>query len=375
MTVELGVTLPLSPPVTPMLAKPGASVVPDNPHGTLAYEPKWDGFRCIVFRDHDTVILQGRGGDDLGYAFPEVVDLVRTTMPQRVVLDGELVIVQGERLAFEALGQRLRPRSEEGRESMLARARDFPASFIGFDLLALGDTDLIEAAFADRRAALEDVFASVPVDVAPRAGAYLTPQTRDADVARQWFAAVEGAGLDGLIVKDLTDTYHPGARTLVKVKHARTLDAVVAGWRPHSAAGPDGPVVGSLLLGLWEGDRLHHVGVASSFTARRRIELTEELAEFAVADGQPHPWLDDVREGTRVPGAQHRWAKGRDSAWRPLRPELVAEVGYDQFEGDRLRNVAKFVRWRPDRSPSECGYDQVERSAPLPVSALLAGLR
>lgn len=369
MTDTPGLTLPLRPPVSPMLAKPGASVVPDDPHGTLAYEPKWDGFRCIVFRDGHTVILQGRGGDDLGYAFPEVVDLVRTTLPDRIVLDGELVIVQGERLAFEALGQRLRPRSEEGRESMLARARDVPASFIGFDLLALGDRDLSETPFAERRATLASIFASVPAD----AGAYLTPQTRDADVARQWFAAVEGAGLDGLIVKDLTDTYHPGARRLVKVKHARTLDAVVAGWRPHSAAGPDGPVVGSLLLGLWEGDRLHHVGVASSFSAQRRIELTEELAGYALADGQTHPWLDDVAEGTRVPGAQHRWAKGRDSAWRPLRPELVAEVGYDQFEGDRLRNVAKFLRWRPDRSAPECGYDQVARPEPLAVSALLAG--
>ena len=354
--------LPVMPPVAPMLAAPSRDGIPANDAGIYSYEPKYDGFRALLFRDGDEVIVQGRSGDDLTYAFPEVVAAARS-LPERVVLDGELVVVAGGALDFEALGSRLRPRSEAGGPSIERLARDVAARFIAFDLLALGDDSLLDTAFQERRSALVATLGASPPGFA------VTPATHDSSTAREWFDRFEGGGLDGLIVKPLADPYRPGKRTLVKVKHQRTLDAVVAGWRPHTSSSEQ---VGSLLLGLYDDDmRLHHVGVSSGFGARRRAELFDELRDFALAEGQPHPW-HSAEPGTRLPGAVNRWSRGRDASWRPLRPELVAEVSYDQFEGDRLRHVAGWQRWRPDRDPSSCTFAQVARPAPVDIEALLA---
>ena len=354
--------LPVMPPVAPMLAAPSRDGIPANDEGLYSYEPKYDGFRALIFRDGDEVVVQGRSGDDLAYAFPEVVAAAES-LPERIVLDGELVVVAGGTLDFEALGSRLRPRSEAGGPSIERLARDVPARYIAFDLLALGDDALLDSPFHERRSALVSTLGD------SASGFDVTPTTLDTSTARDWFEHFEGGGLDGLIVKPLADPYRPGKRDLLKVKHQRTLDAVVAGWRPHTSS----PLqVGSLLLGLYDEDsRLHHIGVCSGFSARRRTELFEELSDFSLAEGDPHPW-HSAGEGTRLPGAVNRWSRGRDSSWHPLRPDLVAEVSYDQFEGDRLRHVAGWKRWRPDRDPLSCTYAQVVRPAPIDIEALLS---
>ena len=345
-----------------MLATPGGDVIPIGAPGELAYEPKWDGFRALVFRDGSDVVVQGRSGDDLAYAFPEIVAAARNVLPERIVLDGELVIVSGTTLDFEALGARLRPRSEEGKSSIQRLAQDTPAEYVAFDLLALGDESLLDRPMSERRAALMSSLGS------SHPSFYVTPATEDVAVATNWFHAFEGGGLDGLIVKALAAPYTPGKRTLRKVKHQRTVDAVVAGWRPHSSSPEQ---VGSLLLGLYdERGRLHHIGVCSGFSARRRAELYGEIAEFTVADDAPHPWRN-APEGTRVPGAVNRWSKGRAAAWHALQPTLVAEIAYDQFEGDRLRHVASLQRWRPDRTADSCSFEQVVRPAPFDIRTVL----
>lgn len=352
--------LPVEPPVEPMLASPGADRVPQG--AALGYEPKWDGFRTIVFRHGDRVVIQGRGGDDLAYAFPEVVAAVISGLPDRIVLDGELIALSADGQAdFTTMGTRIRPRSEAGGASIAALSAQSPVTLVAFDLLALGDDSLISTPFADRRALLEGVVSSTsPVR--------LTPHTRDPDLAARWFHEFEGGGIDGIIVKDLAAVYAPGRRTLVKVKHQRTLDAVVAGWRPKTGSAE---LIGSLLLGLYDDqDRLHHIGVASGISAARGREFAELLAPLALPDGAHHPWLGGD-DGIRRPGEVNRWSRGRSSAWHPVDPVLVAEIAYDQFSGDRLRHVATWIRWRPDREARSCTYDQVVRPDPVDIEQIL----
>lgn len=366
--------LPVAPPLPPMLATPGGDAVPQDP--TLAFEPKWDGFRALVFRSGDRVVLQGRGGDDLAYAFPEVVRAVARELPAHVALDGEIVIIRDGALDFSALGTRLRPRSESA--SILRLADTSPATLVVFDILALDDRLLIDAPYLERRRVLESL-ALRGSDIR------LTPMTRDHAEAARWFVDVEGAGLDGLIAKDVGAAYQPGKRAMTKIKHRRTLDAVVAGWRPH-AKDPD--EVGSLLLGLHDDrGRLHHVGAVSGLSASRRRELTEDLRPLRIAEDGDHPWRprdDDIADDVRRPGGINRWSRGRDKPWHALRPERVAEVAYDQFEGarrvgdaapvgiPRLRHLAAWVRWRPDRSPESCTYAQVPEVRPMDIAEVLA---
>lgn len=361
--------LPFPPPVPPMLAKPAGAQVPV---GDYLYEPKWDGFRVLVFRDDDRVVLQPRRADDLAYAFPEVAEQALAQLPAGTVIDGELVSAHDGRLWFEELGMRLRPRSEAGGWKIAELREQYPASLVAFDVLAVAGRDLRHEPNAVRRRELEALAASW------QAPFHLSRATTDAEVARTWFRDFEGAGLDGVIARPLAAAYEPGKRVLLKVKHARTADVVVAGWRAFKNPGPDGQaIIGSLLLGLFDDDgRLHHVGVASSFTAKRRVELLEELAPYADVDAASHPWADWLHAtgysaGQRVPGAVSRWTGTKDLSWTPIRADLVAEVGYDHMEGDRFRHVASFVRWRPDREPASCTYAQLERPVRFDLAEVL----
>jgi len=354
----VGVDLPVMPPVAPMLAKPVSGVpAPDSVVGGLVYEPKWDGFRAIVFRDGDEVVLGSRNEKPLTRYFPEIVDAVRASLPPRCVVDGEIVVRTGERLDFGALQQRIHP--ADSRVQRLAA--ETPASFVAFDLLALGDQDLMARPFADRRAALEGALADAQPPV------HLTRISTDLDEGRRWFEVFEGAGLDGLICKPLSSTYQPDKRVMLKVKHARTADCVVAGWRPHKQRGADGgEIVGSLMLGLYDdAGTLQSVGVSASFPMARRAELVDELAAYALGPDDEHPWSAwrdaDAHQGNRLPGAVSRWSSGRTLDWNPLRPDLVVEVGYDAMEGSRFRHTTQFKRWRPDRTPRSCTYEQLER--------------
>jgi ATP-dependent DNA ligase len=342
------VRLPLMPPVAPMLAKPAV----DIPAGQL-YEPKWDGFRSIIFRDGDEVEIGSRKERPMTRYFPEVVDAVLANFPSRAVIDGEIVIVDQERntLDFEALQQRIHP--AVSRVNLLAR--ETPASFVAFDLLALDDADLTGQPLIARRAALEQALLEAAAPV------YLTPVTQDLDVARQWFDQFEGAGLDGLIAKKLDLRYQPDKRVMTKIKHERTADCVVAGYRVHKS-GPD--ALGSLLLGLYD-DRgvLVSVGVVGAFPMARRRQLFTELQSL-VTSFDDHPWAwARQEEGERTPRKSEtsRWNAGKDLSFVPLRPERVVEVRYDYMEGVRFRHTTQFVRWRPDRDPRSCTYDQLER--------------
>jgi ATP-dependent DNA ligase len=356
--------LPISPPVEPMLA----TAVPEIPAAEqMTYEPKWDGFRCIVFRDGDEVELASRGGKTLTRYFPEVVAQAKAQLPQRCAVDGELIVIRRDgpipRLDFEMLGWRIHPAAS--RVKLLAE--QIPASFVAFDLLALGDENLMGQPYAARRQRLTAALSGVVPPV------HLTPVTADLDEARRWFTALEGAGLDGLIAKPADIPYEPGKRLMFKIKHARTADVVVAGFRWHKS----GPVVGSLLLGLYDTDgRLHHVGVSSSFSAARRKELLDVIAPYRDRAEVDHPWLTGETPGeseTRMPGAVSRWTGKKDLSWEPLRPEWVIEVGYDAMEGERFRHTAQFRRDRPDRDPRSCGYDQLERPVRVDVDKVLAG--
>lgn len=352
-----------------MLASPAGDVVPDEPG--LAFEPKWDGFRALAFRSGERVVIQGRGGEDLAYAFPEVVSSLLRCLPERIVLDGEIVVIHDGVLDFSALGSRLRPRSESG--SIQRLAQQHPAIYVAFDILALGEQLLIDEPYVARRRSLETV-------IAAGADVRITPMTRDHSEAVRWFHEFEGGGLDGLIAKPLDSTYHPGKRAMRKIKHRRSLDVVVAGWRGHSK---DPGQIASLLLGLYdEHGRLHHVGAASGLSASRRRELTEDLRPLMLPDEADHPWRDDTAETRRVgqaapvgpvrrPGGVNRWSRGREQAWHALRPERVAEVAYDQFEGDRLRHVATWLRWRPDRAPRSCTYAQAPEPSAIDITRVL----
>ncbi len=357
--------LPINPPVEPMLAHS----VPEIPVAEgMTYEPKWDGFRCIVFRDGDEVELASRGGKTLTRYFPEVVAQARAQLPDRCAVDGELVVIRRDdpggqsRLDFDLLSQRIHPAAS--RVAVLAEAT--PADFVAFDLLALGDEALLDQPYARRRARLVEVLGTAVPPV------HVTQTTNDPVTARRWFEIFEGAGLDGLVAKPAGMPYRPGKRLMFKVKHARTADVVVAGFRWHTS----GPVVGSLLLGLYDdAGTLHHVGVSASFSARRRRELLDEVAPYRGGDvAATHPWLSgDHAAGQRLPGAPSRWTGTRNLAWEPLRPELVAEVGYDAMEGGRFRHTARFVRWRPDRHPRSCTYDQLDRPVRFDVDQVLRG--
>ncbi len=356
------VTLP--PPIPPMLAKAVGDAVPgrDSVPGGLSYEPKWDGFRCLIFRLPDQIVLQSRSEEDLTYCFPEMATAAEQLAPGTVI-DGELIIVTDRHLNFDALSSRLRPRKESGGSNIAALAERFPTQFVAFDVLATAGGSLLSASFAERRRVLEALAPGLPDSM------HITPATTDEGVAQRWFHTFEGAGLDGLVAKPLTGTYRPGKRDLLKVKHRRTTDAVVAGWRAHTNPGPDGQdVVGSLLLGLYDDDgRLHQVGSASGFTAARRLEL---LSELPGAPSPAHPWAQPV-EGVRGPGGPSRWRKRGNEGLHLIEPERVLEVAYDAMEGDRFRHVTRFVRWRPDRRPESCRFDQLERPTPVDIDSLL----
>jgi len=352
-------TLPIHPPIAPMLSKGVASIPePDSVPGGLHFEPKWDGFRCILFKDGDQVELSGRSESITRY-FPEVVDAARKLLPDRIVFDGELVIAGDDHLDFDALQQRIHP--ADSRVQMLAKQT--PASYVAFDCLAHDDESLLTHAFRDRRKVLEDALSSVPPPF------YATPVTTDRATASQWFSVFEGAGLDGLVAKPLADPYQPGKRALFKIKHERTADCVLAGYRIHKS----GNSVGSLLLGLFDADGvLHHVGVASSFTAARRRELIDELAPL-VTDLSEHPWNPGTADSAhaRRPGSLNRWNAGKNMEFVALRPEWVVEVAYDQLQGDRFRHTARFRRWRTDRKPSSCTYDQLDRPVAYDLADVL----
>jgi ATP-dependent DNA ligase len=346
-------TLPVPPPVSPMLAKLSREL----PKGDdWSYEPKWDGFRCIVFRDGDDVELGSRNERPLTRYFPELVAPLRDALPPQAVVDGEIVIMTDHGLDFDLLSNRIHP--AESRITKLAA--ETPAAFVAFDLLALGPDDLCEESFETRRTALEGA-------LVPNASVHLAPRTRDRDEASRWFEEFEGAGLDGLVVKDVTGAYRPGDRGWLKVKHLRTADCVVAGFRTHK----DGKGVGSLLLGLYADDgRLHHVGVASSFAAKLRTELAEELEPLREHALDDHPWADWAEmqhesDGQRRPGAGNRWNATKDMSWEPVRIERVAEVAYEHMQGDRFRHTARFQRWRPDRTPASCTYEQLDQPVPV----------
>jgi ATP-dependent DNA ligase len=334
------------------------------------FEPKWDGFRALVFRDGDEVLIQSRDEKPLNRYFPELVEVLKAALPARAVLDGEVVVARGQELDFEALQMRIHPAASRVR--MLAA--EIPASVVFFDLLALGERDLRGAPFRERRALLEAELASAAAPV------HLTPATTDRALAADWFRRFEGAGLDGVVAKPAAGAYESNKRVMFKVKHERECDCVVAGFRWHARGDRD--AVGSLLLGLYDGEgKLQHVGVAASFTDARRRELVELLAPYRENALEGHPWrawaeaqeLDAA--GHRVPGVKSRWSQGKDLSWEPLRAELVAEVAYEHMQGSRFRHTAHFRRWRPDKKPADCTYEQLEVVAPHELAAIFAAGR
>jgi ATP-dependent DNA ligase len=337
-----------------MLAKLARELPQDD---GLFYEPKWDGFRCIVFRDGDDVELGSRNEKPLTRYFPELVEALARELPNRIVLDGEIVIASPRGLDFDALSQRIHPAEKRIRQL----AESTPASFVAFDLLALGDSSLLDTPYATRRAELEKALRKSHPPV------HLTPATTDPKVASEWFSQFEGAGLDGVVVKQGDLRYQPDKRVMVKVKHQRTADCVVAGFRTHK----DGAGVGSLLLGLYDPDgTLHHVGVASGFSVARRGELVAELEPYRKDAAKDHPWAGwaDAQAAGRAPGGTNRWNAGKDMTWEPLRPEAVVEVSYDHLQQDRFRHATSFVRWRPDREPASCTYAQLDTPVPMELS-------
>jgi ATP-dependent DNA ligase len=351
------VDLPVMPPIKPMLSK-SVREIPDVGH----VEPKWDGFRTIVFKDGDEVELGSRNERPMTRYFPELVESLREHLPDRCVVDGEIILVSGGRLDFDALQQRIHPAAS--RVKLLAG--ETPVSFVAFDLLALGDDDVMGRPFSERRRLLEAALAEASDPV------FVTPATADLREAADWFTAFEGAGLDGVVAKPLDGTYQPDKRTMFKVKHERTADCVLAGFRWHKS----GDVVGSLLLGLYGDDgRLHHVGVAASFPMATRKALVEELEPLIATDLAAHPWGDwadqTAHASTRLPGAVSRWSAGKNLSFVPLRPERVLEVAYDHMEGDRFRHTAQFRRWRTDRDPQTCTYEQLEQPTDLDLGAIL----
>jgi ATP-dependent DNA ligase len=351
------------PPVKPMLAKS----VPEVPDGAFCFDPKWDGFRSVIFRDGDEVEIGSRNERPMTRYFPELVTALKAELPEKCVVDGEIVIATGDGLDFEALQQRIHP--AVSRVTLLAEQT--PASFIAFDLLALGDVDLTGERFEVRRVALEKALAHSKPPV------HVTPATTDRDAALRWFSEFEGAGLDGVVAKPLDGTYQPDKRVMFKIKHTRTADCVVAGYRVHKS-GPD--AIGSLLLGLYAEDgSLASVGVIGAFPLARRKELFAELQPM-VTTFEGHPWdwgkLPET-DTARTPrsGEGSRWNVGKDLSFVPLRPELVVEVRYEHMQGVRFRHTAQFSRWRPDRTPESCTYEQLERPVTFDLDDIVPGLR
>ncbi|GAC1317300.1 MAG: ATP-dependent DNA ligase [Chloroflexota bacterium] len=350
--------LPVMPHVPPMLAK----AVPRIPEGDLLFEPKWDGFRSIIFRDGDDVEIGSRNEKPMTRYFPEVVDAVKAHFPARCVVDGEIIVVLGKRLEFEVLQQRIHPAAS--RVNKLSR--ETPASFIAFDLLAIGDEDLTSHPFAERRGRLEQALANTQPPI------HLTPATTDRAIAEQWFEHFEGAGLDGVVAKPRAGLYEPDRRVMFKIKHERTADCVVAGYRVHAQ---DSQSIGSLLLGLYtDSGELMSVGVIGAFPAARRKELLVEMQSL-VTTFESHPWdWAKQAEGTRTPRSYEgsRWAVGKDLSFVPLRPERVVEVRYEHMEGLRFRHTAQFLRWRPDRDPGSCTYEQLDEPIKYDLGDILS---
>ncbi len=366
--------LPINPPILPMLSKRAEEL----PKGDgWIFEPKWDGFRVLVFRDGDEVQLQSRDAKPLDRYFPEAVAAVKAGLPERCVLDGEIVVVRPNGLDFEALQMRIHPAAS--RVKMLSK--EVPTSIVFWDVLCLGDEDLSKEPFSARRARLETLLAGVTPPL------HLTPATTDRATAQDWFERFEGAGLDGVMAKPASGQYEPNKRSMIKVKHERTADCVVAGFRWHKNG--DNTHVGSLLLGLHdappeEGGQLQHVGVSASFTEAKRRELVEYLAPYRENALENHPWKEwggvehqraIVETGQRMPGAKSRWSGGKDLSWNALRPELVVEVAYDHMQGRRFRHTAQFRRWRTDKPARECTYEQLETTPPYELEAIFARSR
>ena len=351
-------TLPVLPPVSPMLSRLVREL---PPAGEVIYEPKWDGFRAIVFRDGDAVELGSRNERPLTRYFPELVEPLRASLPQRCVVDGEVVIAGPNGLDFDALLNRIHPAASRIRKL----AEETPASFVAFDLLGIDDEDLRGRPFEERRRRLEQALAQA------RPPVHLTPASRDRAVAEEWFGRFEGAGLDGVMVKPLALPYLEDKREMLKVKHERTADCVVAGFRWFKGGGG----VGSLLLGLNDAQgTLHHVGICSGFSAALRKQLEAELEPLRAGSLEAHPWKEWATlagEGEqRMPGAPSRWNNKKDLSWEPVRLERVVEVSYDHLQGPRFRHATRFLRWRPDRTPESCTYAQLEAVVPAELRAL-----
>jgi ATP-dependent DNA ligase len=353
-------SFPIAPPVEPMLAKLAEALPATGDH---LFEPKWDGFRALVFRGGDEVFLQSRDSRPLDRYFPELHDALLERLPEGCVLDGEIVIATPSGLDFDALQLRLHPAA-----SRVAKlAKETPSSFVAFDLLAAGGRNLMGEPQGSRRSALERLLGSV------KPPAYLTPMTRERDQAQHWLEHFEGAGLDGVIAKPAALTYQPGKRAMIKVKHARTAECVVAGFRWYKT-GKD--AIGSLLLGLYDDQGvLQHLGVTSAFSMAMRKQLVQELAPLRKNAIDDHPWREwagAAAESSRMPGAQSRWSAGKDLSWEPLRPERVCEVKYDHLQGDRFRHAAIFLRWRPEKRPPDCRYDQLEVTKPYELDKVFS---
>lgn len=353
--------LPVMPPIKPMLAK----ALDALPVGDLALEPKWDGFRCIVFRDGDEITLGSRNQKPFDRYFPELFEPLRASLPERCVVDGELIVEIDGSLDFDALGQRIHP--AESRVNMLADKT--PVSFVAFDVLALGDDSLLDRPFVERRRHLEEIAEGFEQSI------FLAPMTTDRNLAMEWFDTMEGAGLDGLIAKPLDGTYIQNKRVQFKLKHVRTIDCVVAGYRIHKS----GDGVGSLVLGLYdEHGELRHVGVSASFTAKKRVELLEEMQPYVLENSSTHPWASWMdpeahASGATMPGAPNRWsgANGRDHSWIAVRPERVVEVKYVLATDGRFRGTTRFLRWRPDREPESATLDQFPTLEPFDICTVL----
>jgi ATP-dependent DNA ligase len=353
-----GVDLPVKPPILPMLAK-RVDQLPDG--GTWIFEPKWDGFRALVFRDRDEIEIQSRDEKPLNRYFPELVEALRTQLPARCVLDGEIVIAKPDGLDFEALQLRLHPAAS--RVKLLST--QIPASIVFFDMLSEGDRDLTGEPFEKRRQELEALVSRATPPI------HLTPATRESTVAADWFRRFEGAGLDGVMAKPVSGTYEPNKRVMLKVKHERDCDCVVAGFRWYKKS--EHAAVGSLLLGLFsDSGALQHVGVCASFSDETRRELVEYLAPYRQDALANHPWKQWAEAGHRIPGGQSRWSVGKDLSWEPLRPELVVEVAYEHMQGARFRHLAHFRRWRTDKTPGDCTYAQLEIVPPMELAAIFA---